>query len=98
MKENFDTDRFSALFNRLITECDGIDEIHRAGLICEKETTYYELRKFLEYIVRQVSNSTTKTVINELIKVLSKMEFSNVRVPLTAGRVSRSLPLLRFSK
>ena len=88
----------AALFQRLITEDLGLSQGMISGLICENKTTYYELRKLLEYINRQVRHSTTRSVINELIKVLAKLEYSNVRIPMAVGRLKRSKPLLRRVK
>lgn len=58
--------------------------------------TYFELRKYLEYMSHFVINGTAKTVITELIRVLAKLEVAAVRVPgLTAGRIKMSRAMLK---
>ena len=60
--------------------------------------TYVELRGILNYILRYVSNATTKTVIQDIIKTLTKMEYTSVSITptITKQRIKQSRPLLRF--
>ncbi len=59
---------------------------------------YVEIIRFLKYIINHVSNSTTKTVLNELIKVLSKLEFTSVSlVPITTPRYKASKDVIRYA-
>lgn len=65
-------EKFRSLFSTtdIILEADG------NGL------TYYELRQFLTVLLKTVSSTDTKRVLDDLLKTVSKLEIMNVPVPV----------------
>lgn len=58
-----------------------------------KGLTYYELRQFLAILLKQVSNAGTKSVLDDLLKTVSKLEILHVPVPVIKKQKSVSPPI-----
>lgn len=92
-------ERVEALLTRICEKEDlsGLDFIPKWMLIVERmDLTYFELRSLLIYLNRYVTNPTTKTVFNELIRVLTKMELASSKIPgMFTARIKASKQLIR---
>jgi len=73
-------------------------EIPQSILEDLNKMTYVELRGFLNYLLRFVNNSTTKSVLQDIIKTLTKLEYTSAAITptITHQRIKQSRPLLRF--
>ena len=92
-------ERVEALLERICEKEDlsGTEHVAKWILLTERmDMTYFELRSLIIYLNKYVSNSTTKTVFNEIIRVLSKMELGSTRIPgMTKARMKISKKLMR---
>lgn len=65
-----------------------LENVDIQKLVESSDLTYYELRKFLEILIRINKDPVTLRVLNSILQSLSMLEIRNVKVP-TIKRISK---------